>query len=792
MPLTQDNIKNLVAGISQQPQILRYPEQLQEQKNGMSSGAEGLKKRPPTLHVANLLGINPKTPSYIGENVAPLVHVVERSLTEKYIMVFDGTGIDIFDTAGNAKTVNITSGTSSYITVAKPREQLKVTTIADYTFIANTEVNVAMSSAAVANVWSTQGALFNVKSGQYGRTYVCYIDDVQISTYTTPDGSSTSDTTKIDTNYIASQLIANITSGYYVESSGEGWFYVKKSSGATISTAATKDGYNNLAMYSFLHATQKFSNLPATAPDGFTVLVKGDSSTGTDDYYVKYSKSASLWKETAKPGILKSFNPTTMPHILVRESDGTFTFDVATWDEREVGDDDSNPEASFVGQAINDIFFIRNRLGLLAGENCIMSKAGEFFKFWLTTATDVLDSDYIDVSAPDESVAILRHATVFNEELLMFSTHAQFVGSSDTIFSPTNFRIDRSTKFDCIPHCRPVPAGRRIYFASERSEYSSLMEYYIVEDISEIKDAHDISSHVPSLMPNTIHQIIGSTTENVLLLLSTGNSKRIYIYKYLWQEETRVQASWSYWELASGEILGAGFIGSILYLVIKRNNIICLEKLVFTYDTLDYTVEPYRVYLDRKKTYTIPSGLYNADSDTTRVPITNFYGAAIPSGVSYGLVLEDGLYKSFTSADTYVEFLGDVTGSNLVVGEIIEFIATLSEIMIREDDGKGGVKANIKGRLQVRRAWVNYHDSGYFEVLVAQEGKDTYKYEMTARTLSKTNNTLGSMPLSTGVFNFPVQCDSREATITIQSSSPTPISLIGFGWEANHVERSAK
>ena len=45
MSLINQDIKNLVSGISQQPPILRHPEQLEEQVNGFSSEAAGLQKR---------------------------------------------------------------------------------------------------------------------------------------------------------------------------------------------------------------------------------------------------------------------------------------------------------------------------------------------------------------------------------------------------------------------------------------------------------------------------------------------------------------------------------------------------------------------------------------------------------------------------------------------------------------------------------------------------------------------------------------------------------------------------
>ena len=90
-------IKNLISGISQQPDLLRLPEQLDQQVNGFSTEASGLQKRPPTLYV-NDLGAAPTNPN-------SLVHIVNRDENEKYMMLFDGSSVRIWDDAGQERTV---------------------------------------------------------------------------------------------------------------------------------------------------------------------------------------------------------------------------------------------------------------------------------------------------------------------------------------------------------------------------------------------------------------------------------------------------------------------------------------------------------------------------------------------------------------------------------------------------------------------------------------------------------------------------------------------------------------
>ena len=54
MPLITRSIPNLIGGVSQQPEVLRLQNQGSEQENGFSGVVEGLKKRPPTNHVAKI------------------------------------------------------------------------------------------------------------------------------------------------------------------------------------------------------------------------------------------------------------------------------------------------------------------------------------------------------------------------------------------------------------------------------------------------------------------------------------------------------------------------------------------------------------------------------------------------------------------------------------------------------------------------------------------------------------------------------------------------------------------
>ena len=777
--LYSQNVKNIIAGISQQPPILRLPEQLEEQINGLSTESSGLQKRPPTIHVKAMS-------SKINDDVKPLIHFVNRDANERYIMYFYNNSLTVFDLDGTAHTVNIQND-ADYLQTSNPRNDLRIVTVADYTFIVNRNKITRMTATHSTSITS-QGGLVHVKQGQYGRTYKIFIDGKCIAEHTTPDGSDKSHTAQIDTAYITNQLVAKCKASGWVVNSGDCWLQIT----GAFSSITTQDGFNNQAMIGFKDIVQRFNLLPSTAPDGYTVKVKGDpNGDNAGSYYVSYSKAEGVWKECVAPDIAIEIDSATMPHSLIREADGTFTFKQIEWTPRASGDNDSNPLPSFIDHTINDIFFFRNRLGLLSNENVILSESATYFNYWMTTANDILDTDCVDVPATTARVNTLLYAVPFNEELYCFSDSTQFVLRSDTTLSPKNTALIETTGFNSSPQCRPVAAGKNLYFPSERAEYSTIKEYYSVQNVSDVKNAQDITAHVASFIPNGVYQIICNTNENIMLFLTSGDTDSIYIYKYLFLNENRVQSSWSRWDM-QGHVFGGFFIGSTLYLCINRGDKQMLEKINFTYNTVDFVdKEPYRVYLDQKKLTT--TSTYDADYDITYFDVCSEYSVGAYGNDKVALVLPDGRYEEFSKddiKDNKIHVNGNYLNKNVIIGTPYTFEATLSPIYIRQQDNQGSTKALTNGRLQLRDIRINYNKTGGFTADVLMSSGHTYHYAMTSRKIGLSSAVLGKVPNDSGEFRIPIQSLNTNCKVTIKSSMPLPVSLIGFLWTGNWVQRT--
>lgn len=783
MPLVTQTIKNLKGGISQQPDILRFPDQGAEQVNGFSSEVQGLQKRPPSVHIKRL-------GNSVG-NRKPLVKLINRDETERYYVLYneDGT-IEVCDLQGNQIPVNAPTG-FAYTQTPNPRDDIRAVTVADYTFIVNRKKAVRAADERSHPGYRKDGQfLISVKGGQYGRWYRVFVNGTQVAAFETPDGKEAEHSKQISTQFITDKLFesmsANMGPSGWTITKGANWIkgYHPTTPSLTIST---EDGFNGVNMIGIIFDVQRFNLLPATGPDGYIVRVAGDPGSGSDDYYIQFSAKENLWKETIEPGISLGMQWGWMPHVLVREANGTFTFRHAEWAFRTSGDDDSNPLPSFVGLGISDIFFFRNRLGMIAGENILLSGSGDFFNFFPKSVVASPDTDPIDVAVSHNRVSNLNHAVPFAEELLLWSDQTQFVLRSDGVLSPRSVRVDQSTEFESTIAARPVPAGRSVYFAAPRATFTSIRRYYSVQDVSAIKNADDVSAHIPSYIPNGVFTLGSSTTENVVSILTSGAENRIFLYKYLYLEEQLVQQSWSHWEFAKqSRILACEFVGPMMYLLKSTPQGLFLERIEFTQNTKDLPNEPYRVYAD-SKVWTNQVD-YNEPGNFSWVSIWNLWGHNGEDEGAYWMIRDDG--RAFYcepppggwTVDKYIKVPGDQRGRSFTVGRAFSFRYVFSKFFIKVSD-QSGTRSEDVGRLQVRRAWVNYEQSGPFTVTVC----DRFTYTMSGKKLGET--VLGAPSVDTNQFRFPVMANARECKVVLESTDPTPVAIIGAGWNGMYFRR---
>ena len=786
MGMISTAIPNLIQGVSQQSPSLRLSSQAEVQENAFPSLVEGLQKRPPLEYVATMSET---------ETTGSFTHLINRDLNERYfVFINNANQIQIYDLAGNSKTIAYPSG-SSYLTCSNPITAFRAVTVADYTFIVNTEKTVAMA-AALTPIYPYTG-LIAVKQGDYNQRYTVYLDGAVAADITT----STDDQIQTRTDDIATRLAAAVNAQANFTARADGSTVVITKTGNAQFDLATYDSLGDTGLSATVGTVQRFDDLPQYAPHGYIAQVQGDQTNNFDDYYVKFvadnagqaTTSTGTWIETAKPNIQFELNPSTMPHLLIRQADGSFTLEQAEWGDRAVGDENSIADPSFVGRKLSDVFFFQNRLGFLAGENVVMSRTSEYFDFFGTTARTLLDNDPIDVAASHTKVSLLKHAIPYDTKLLLFSDQTQFILKGADFLTPKNTSIVQTTEYEASTKAQPASAGNVVYFPARRGGFTAIREYYVVSD-TDRTDATDVTGHVAKYIPDGVYEMAASTTENALVCLTDQDTSTMYIYKYHWAGREKVQSAWFKYTFSGFVMLSTEFIESALYVVGNKAGKTVLFKLQFDAGRADIN-QDYVTRLDFRFNESICDITYDAvtQKSTIVMPLALTSPVVVTRGLTQGSVLTNA-----SNSGTTVVVNGDRTASELYIGERYTMTYEFSEPTLKENTSGGGRVAITGGRLQIKHWLLRYQDSGDFTVSVEPQYRPLMdyglggSYDYTGRTIGGGANVLGSTTLASGDFRLPVMSKSDRLRVYITSDSHLPCQFLSAEWEGNMHMRSRR
>jgi len=614
---------------------------------------------------------------------------------------------------------------------------------------------------------------------------------------------------------------------------------------------SVKDGLADQGLGVVYKEVSSITDLPAKAFNGFRVKVKGDTELVQDDYYVKFETKEDkevlwhygegTWIEDVGYGVKVSINATTMP-LQLKPDDATFenwTLDTTTWSNRTAGDDDTNPAPTFVGSKINDIFFFKNRLGLLTDNSIVFSEADEYFNFWRTTVLSLLDSAPIDVGVSHTKVAILKHAVPFQEKLLIFSEGTQFVLRGQELLTAKTVSITPATEYDASGRIKPIVLNNYVYFPFKRNTYTGLTEYYIDNDTA-IFDAAEITAQVPTYVKSDVIAMAGTAVENVLAVVNNQNRKEIFIYKYFWQNKEKIQSAWQKFTL-NRDVVGLDFIESDLYILTNDTTSTYLEVLPMENDLQDDN--GYTLLLDSRidgsalttsysnGTTTIsgfpydPTGVDIYTKNGHRVAFTRTsatagtVSGALASYVSNGGTIykcvhtADIQYHTSTSDDEpgvganwtdYWQVSTDFTTATawavgkkynddnyFVAGFPYNMLYRFSDQTLKQPTERGGRSASDYTFQTIRSGSLNYADTGHFIVEVTPKFRDTYTYAFNPDILGS-NLTLNSFTPQDGHFKFSVQGQPEDTTIEVKSSSALPVKLLAAEFESMFIPRSRR
>lgn len=772
MTFVASTIPNLVSGVSQQPAPSRLKTSGEEMINAFPSVVAGLMKRPPTEFVRGL-PTNLSTTGSVG------VHVINRSPSEKYILVCGESDLELYDELGNKQTVTFPDG-KSYLPSNSVWQSLRFVTVADTTFILNTQKIVGSSPVPDNRVDpKTRGSVF-IKRAVANVNYAIYVNNQLAGVFQTSD-NTTASTALEGTSEIASGLASSMRSNGYTDAEALGTTVTFGiNSGDTLQV---DDQFGGSALESYTDSLQEFSDLPPIEDEGRLIRIQGNLEDQGSSYWVEYNNG--IWTETFGYDEGQELDSATMPHILVKTGSNTFEFRKNVWKGRIAGDSESNPDPSFVNQNLNNMFLFKGRLGLLSGENVILSEVALLENFYRTTVIQLLSSDVIDVASTTGRVSTLYHATSFSDELILFSDKEQFRLSSGGVLSPETVGITNSTGYPCSTLVAPVTSGASAYFVSPGATHSGAREIFI-DGLRETVNGENIGVQVPTYIPKNIRGMVTSSTADVFLVLSEDEPNEVYVYKWYTTQREKIQSAWCKWSFDSErQIVGMGFLDDYLYLIYRRGNNLFMDRMLVGFE-IDK-----ELLLDSQFTNEdFVSASYNSASDRTEIEIPYAINGDISFCRSGGGRGDPYTAVTKTSNTTY-EIVGDVTGHSITAGINYEFLYEFSTQYLREQKAEGE-SALQDGRLQLRYFSVLYTNTSYFETHVTPDNGETSVAVFNGRVLGDPDNIPDEIPRDTGEFKFPVFAENEHVTIQVKSNQPYRCALGSVEWTAIYKQKARR
>jgi hypothetical protein len=317
MAAISQKIGNLIGGVSQQPDTNKFNGQLRICDNYYPDAATGLTKRP------GLKGIG-KLANAVADGT--WFHIF-RDNNEKYIFQFSKAGaLKVWDaTTGIQQTVNSIAAESTTYATHKSFEDLETLQINDYVFILNRTKVVAQGSTSSA-AYSPFGFV-NINTVAFNTDYKITIDGIDFTHSTPTSGTNNS----VQTIITALSAAINGNANYVAQGIGN-TIFIRRVNNADFSLKAT-GGANGSAIEAFKEIVTSVSQLPREFISDRRIRIEGTAESNADDYWVVFVPSTAgqtsgvgHWEETIAPGTLLGMNTETLPHVVIREANGTFTY----------------------------------------------------------------------------------------------------------------------------------------------------------------------------------------------------------------------------------------------------------------------------------------------------------------------------------------------------------------------------------------------------------------------------------------------------------------------------------
>ncbi|OOE32881.1 hypothetical protein BZG05_13030 [Salinivibrio kushneri] len=639
-------------------------------------------------------------------------------------------------------------------------------------------VVVPKTETPVAYVW--------IKQTDYAVTYTVTLNG-RTSQIETPEATSNRARAGLNTEKLTQDLASKINASRGSHGCvAEVWNTVIKiyhGTGSDFDIEVT-DGLYNAALKMAKGAVQSKKELPPYASEETIIRVAGETDSENNGYYVRFKQEGGVWEETVKHGLANHIDAKTMPHIIRRLQDFQYVnddnpygiyFDVepVEWSPRAVGDENTVTVPSFVSEQdeegnitasryITTMAFYRGRLWFLGGDYASSSVVNDRHNFFQSTAILLSDDDPIDGFIDlTEHAETIHSATPTDSGLLVFTSRAQYLITSQGLLSPITFEFKQVSTYASDSRVTPQPISDRVAFITQRSDYAALQESFVLDTLMQ-RSASDLTSHVPEYVHGNVHNILASSTVNTMFLIMRdlqGNAiDTVYVYDFLRDGNKRVQSSWSKWQF-QGQVVDGVLTQEAVYFIIRRQHFYENEEGEQAVDVW-YNMERVDLVTDE---------------------VRNELGHPV---FLDALQVSDEEPQDLKQGEAKKRFKG-----KWYRGYPYQQYYKFSPFYLRPQNSKTG---ETGGRLQLRRLTLNFDKTTSFHLTVQTLGREKREIFFQGRVLGDVRNIIGKVPVVDGKRTFPLLGSSESISVSIRNDSVFDARFQSGYWEGVYHNRARR
>ena len=603
------NYDSLIRGVSEQVAHQRYPGQHWAQDNMVSDPVRGLVRRAGSVMKDELLTTAILSPATEADLEDYREHSLYLGNTE-YAFMFRHAAKPVGSTAPGIIAIDKTtrkflpvsvSGTDTTLASVVSTGISSVTSAGRFILLAAKAVPTTYTDATP---WTADHfAVAVVKGGSYSRTYNIKVEHTNgttyTGTYTTPASYypgvlDTSDilTSNPDYNKLVNDRI------YAYQTAVNQW--IGTSAAAIVPAAIAQqirnqlvingyppgdigfgfgDGTINIANVLDLQFSDSSDGSQVTAVyqevdsinalsvrhyNGKVVKISPKLTSGGDQksYYVKARTldgtffGVVVWEEAAgtviTPGFVTLIGAMVSGTLYVASS-ATILQAISgvsppSWAVSSSGDYDSQPLPNMFGKTINYLRVFQDRLMVVSGSTVLLSRSGDYFNFFKSSALITANDDPIEVFALGSEDDVITDGALLDRDLLLFGNVWQYAISGREAMLPQNPYMAIQSSYADSNHCPPVSAGNLVFYTQPRDHKLTLQQMQTGAYAGTVA-TFEVTQQLSKYLTGSPKGLVATTSPSAIFVRTDGLKNGVYVFSYLDApgQTERLFDSWSRW-----------------------------------------------------------------------------------------------------------------------------------------------------------------------------------------------------------------------------------------------------